>query len=57
MLPYCLKCRKKQIVKTQGSWSKYVVCDGKKLRLIKEQEISGILSGLLGLKSPFEGIP
>ena len=57
MLSYCLKCRKKQIVKTQGSWSKYVVCDGKKLRLIKEQEISGILSGLLGRKSPFEGIP
>ena len=31
--------------------------DNKKLRFIKEQEASGFLTGLLGVKSPFEGTP
>ena len=36
--------------------SKCVVCDRKKLRFIKEQEPSGLLSSL-GIKTPLSGIP
>ena len=36
---------------------KCAVSDNKKLRFIKEQEASGFLTGLLGVKSPFEGTP
>ena len=32
------------------------VCDNKKLRLIKEQEVGGLLSNL-GLKTPLSKIP
>ena len=63
---YCLKCRKNteskkpRVAKTNKGklmvLSKYSVRDSKKSRFIKEQEASG-LTGLLGVKSPFEGIP
>ena len=33
------------------------VCGCRKLRFIKEKEASGLLSGLLGLKSSFKRIP
>ena len=36
--------------------SKYAICDIKKSRSIKKQEISGILSSL-GLKTPLSKIP
>ena len=36
--------------------SKYVVCDSKKLKFIKEQEASGLLSSL-GIKTPLSKIP
>ena len=36
--------------------SKYVVCDNKKLKFIKEQEASGLLSSL-GIKTPLNKIP
>ena len=37
--------------------SKCLVCGSKKLRFIKGEDASDLLSGLLGLKSSFEGIP
>ena len=37
--------------------SKSAVCGSKKLRFMKEQDASGLLSGLLGLKLSFEGAP
>ena len=37
--------------------SSWVVCGSKTSRFIKEQEASGFLTGLLWVKSPFEGIP
>ena len=56
ILLYCLKCRKKTesenpkvAKKNKGKpmlLSKCAVCDGKKLRFIKEQEASGLLSNL-----------
>ena len=66
-LSYCLKCRMKKVSKNQRVdktrkgkpmllW-KCAVSDNKKLRFIKEQEASGFLTGLLGVKSPFEGTP
>ena len=61
MLLYCLKCRKNKesnhpkIAKTKNEivilLSKCFMCDHKKLKLIKEQEASGLLSSL-GLKTP-----
>ena len=36
---------------------KRVVSDSKKLRFIKEQETSGLLTILSGAKSPFERVP
>ena len=47
MLLHCLKC----IV-----WPKCAVCSGKKLRFIKEQKASGLLSSS-GIKTPFSEIP
>ena len=57
MLSYCLKCRKNTESKTlkivwtkNGSimlLSKYSVCNSKKSRLIKEQELIELLSSLL----------
>ena len=64
MLSYCLKWRKNMEIKNWRAakttkekpmiLSKYVVCDSKKSRLIKEQEASGLL---LIDNSPFQGIP
>ena len=66
ILLYCLQCRKNtesknpRVANTNKGksmlLSKYSVCGSKKLRFITEQEGSG-LTGLLGTKSPFEGIP
>ena len=66
MLSYCFKCRKNtesknpKVVKTKNGrimllW-KCEVCDGRKLRFIKEQEASGLLSSL-GIKAPLNKIP
>ena len=66
MLPYCLKCRKKtesknpKVARTKNRrimlLSKYLVCDSKKLKFIKEQEASELLSSL-GIKTPLSKIP
>ena len=54
MLMYCFKCRKNtksknpKVVRTKNGrimpLSKCAVCDSKKLKFIKEQEASGLLS-------------
>ena len=48
-----------KVVKTKNGrvmlLSKYVVCDSKKLRFIKEQEATGLLSSL-GIQTPFSKI-
>ena len=36
--------------------SKCTVCDSKQSKFIKEQEDSGLLTSLTGVKSPFQGI-
>ena len=66
MLLSCLKCRKNtesknpKIVKTKEGritlLSKCVVCDGKKLKFIEEQEDSGLLSSL-GKETSLSKIP
>ena len=66
MLPYCLKCRqnaesKNPKVKRKRSGrimllSKFAVCDVKKLKFIKEQEASGLLSNF-GIKALLSKIP
>ena len=64
MLSYCLKCRKNtesknpKVAKTKRIivLSKYVVCDSKKSKFIKQQEASGLLSSL-GIKRPLSKIP
>ena len=66
MLSYCLKCRKNtesknpKIVKTKNGrimlLSKFALRDSKKLKFIKEQESSGLLSSL-GIKAPLRKIP
>ena len=66
MLSYCLKCRKNRgsknlkVVRTKNGrimlLSKCVVCDSKKLKFIKEQEASRLLSSL-GTKTHFNKIP
>ena len=59
MLSYCLKCRKNaeknpKVVRTKNEGImlllKCEVCDSKKLKFIKEQEASGLLSSL-GIKT------
>ena len=57
MLSYCLKCRKNtesknpKVVKTKNGrimiTSNCAVCGSKNLRLIKEQDASGLLSSLV----------
>ena len=64
MLSYCFKCRKNmesknpKVVKTKSGrkmlLSKCAVRDSKKSKSIKEQETSGLLSGL-GIKAPLVG--
>ena len=66
MLSYCLKCRKNiesknpKVAKTKNGriivLSKYVMCDSKKSKFIKQQEASGLLSSL-GIKRPLSKIP
>ena len=61
MLSYCLKCSKNKesknpkVARTKDGrimlLSKCAVCDSKKLKLIKQQEGSGLLS-ILGIKAP-----
>ena len=66
MLSYCLKWRKNtgsknpEVVRTKNGrimlLSKYAVCNSKKLKFIKEQEASALLSSL-GIKAPLIKIP
>ena len=66
MLSYCLKCRKNtesknpQVVKTKNGrimlLSKCEVYDNKKLKFIKEQKATGLLSSL-GIKTFLNKIP
>ena len=66
MFPYCLKCRKNtkskntKVVKTKNGkimlLSKFAACYSRKLKFIKEQEATGILSSL-GIKTPLSEIP
>ena len=66
MLSYCLKCQKNtvseipKVARTKNGrtmlLSKCAVCDSKKLKLLKEQEASGLLS-TLGIKTPLKKIP
>ena len=66
MLSYCLKGKKNtesinpRVPKTSNDkkilLSKCAICGSKKLRFIKKQEASGILSSL-GLKIPLSKIP
>ena len=66
MLSYCLKCRKntksknpKFARKKNGRimfLSKCAVCDSKKSKFIKKQELGGLLSSL-GMKTPLSKIP
>ena len=66
MLSYCLKCRKNtesknpQVVKTKNGrimlLSKCELCDNKKLKFIKEQKASGLLSSL-GIKTLLNKTP
>ena len=65
-MSYRLKCRKStesknpKVVRTKNErimiLSKCEVCDSKKLKFIKEQEASGLLSSL-GIKTPLNKIP
>ena len=71
MSSYCLKCKKKKrkrnteninprVSKTSNGktviLSKCAICGSKKLRFIKKQEVSGILSNL-GRKTPLSKVP
>ena len=66
MLSYCLKCRKNtesknpKLSRTKNRrimlLSKCVVCDSKNLKLIKEQEASGLLSSSV-IKTPLSIFP
>ena len=62
---YCWKCKKdtesknRKVARTKKGrimlLSKCAVCDSRKLKFIKEQEDSGLLSGL-GIKTPLNKI-
>ena len=66
MSSYCLKCRKNaesenpKFLKTENGRTmlllKYEVCDIKKLRFIKKEKDSGLLSST-GIKTPLSKIP
>ena len=65
MLSYCLKCRnnaeskKPKLARTKNGrimlLSKCAVCDSKKSKFIKQQEVSGLLSSL-GIRTPLSKI-
>ena len=66
MWSYCLKCRKNtenktaKVVRTKSRitmlLSKCSVCNSKKLKFLKEQEVRGLLSGL-EIRKPISQIP
>ena len=67
MLSYCLKCRKntegksqklKRQKKERAKFSSkcVFVLDSKKLIFIKEQEARELITNLLGIELPFEGV-
>ena len=66
MKSYCLKCRKNieninsRVSKTSNGrtmlLSKCAICDSKKSRFIKNQEVKGILSNL-GIRMPLSKVP
>ena len=66
MLSHCLKCRKNteskdpKLVRTKNGrimvLSKFEVYNSKKLKFIKQQEASGLLSSL-GIRTPLNKIP
>ena len=66
MLLYSFKSRKntesenRKVLRTKNGrimfWSKRAACDSEKLKLIKEQEASRLLSSL-GIKTPLSEIP
>ena len=65
MWSYCFKCSKNtesknpRVLRTKNGrimlLTKCVMCDGKKLKFIKEQKASGLLSSL-GIKTPLNKI-
>ena len=65
MLLCCLKCRKNtesknsKVVRTKNGrimpLSKCEVCDSKKLKFLKEQKVSGLVSSL-GIKAPLSKV-
>ena len=66
MKPYCLKCRKDTEnidPKVSGSsngrlmiLSKCAICDDKKIKFVKNQEVKRLLSNL-GIKTPLNEVP
>ena len=66
MLTYYLKCRKNteiktpKVVRTKNGrimlLSKFLACNSKKLKFLKEQEAKGLLSSLR-IRTPFSQIP
>ena len=66
MLSYCVKCRKNtesknpKVARTNNGKimlsSKFVVCDSKKSKFIKQHEPTGLLSSL-GMKTPLSKVP
>ena len=66
MKSYCLKCRKDteninpKISKTSNGrtilLSKCVICNSKKSKFIKNQEVKGLLSNL-GVRTPLSQVP
>ena len=67
MLSYCLKCKKKtekknpKVSKTINGktmiLSKCAICNSQKSKFIKEQQAKGLLSTLIGTKTPLSKIP
>ena len=66
MLPYCLNREKNTESKNNKATrsrnknimlsSKWAVCDSKKSKFIKQQEVSGLLTNL-GIETPWSRIP
>ena len=66
MKSYCLKCRKNteninpRVSKTSNGktmlLSKCAICDSKKSRFMKNQELNGLLSNL-GVRTPLSKVP
>ena len=66
MKPHCLKCRKNtenknpRVSNTSNGrtmvLSKCAICDSKKSRFIKNQEVKGLL-GNLGIQTPLSRVP